>query len=162
MAEERVEVDETQVGLVRDELRRATDIGEERSRQQLQEACGIGAGDLDKVLTHLRTDGEVSEVVPDGWRLIEEHDGEERDDEGAGDVDEPDVSLDEAEQRAAAGKPPIPGAPRRRQAQSVDVRVELPFGVAKTLDEDALGGIVKAGIGEADEHQARFVFIVEP
>jgi hypothetical protein len=55
------------VGMVGDELTKAADLGETRSRAQRQEAVGIGAGDLDAVLDELRTSGRAVEEAPDEW-----------------------------------------------------------------------------------------------
>lgn len=149
------EIDAVQLGLVRDALQRASDVGETCSREQLQRECGIGAGDLDVVLTKLREDGDASEVEPDGWRLGI--------DDAAPDVTpEPEMSLDEAEAAAAGGPAPIPGRPRQAPPEGEDVRVEMSLMVAQAVGKEGLGGIVEAGIAEAQEKGASFVFVIEP
>lgn len=168
-----------QVQLVRDELARAGDIGEQRSRAQLQETCGLGAGDLDGALNTLREAGEATEEAPDAWAAMPEAVREARaaaaapaaEPEGdgglpvreaatrtrvAGGLAEEDLpSLAEAERAAGRGAPSAGGAP----PEAVK-RVELPLGVADALDEAALGKIVKAGIESAKGVGASFVLVV--
>lgn len=148
--------DPTLKAMVLDDLRRAGDIGEGRSRAQLREAVGIGAGDLDRVLDELSANGDVTEAEPDRW-------------EPAGDRWEPEP--------AAAGEAELPGRPREEAeapAAAPDVdepfggggaedkRVELSAGVAGMLDEATLGKIVKAGIDEAAGAGVAFEFVVLP
>lgn len=59
------------VRMVSDELERASDVNETRTREQLQ-ALGIGAGDLDAALAELMEQGTVEEEAPDQFRHISE------------------------------------------------------------------------------------------
>jgi hypothetical protein len=143
------------VELVGDELRRISDRGELASRAELQEAVGLGAGDLERALDSLRDRGLASEVEPDGYRYGEG----EPSPAPAREVEEPGVSLAQAERAAAVVEPP-----RRARArdESDEVLVQLPLAVAKALDAAALGGIVNAGIAEAEQDGVPFIFEVTP
>lgn len=167
--------EEYQVTLVRDALQRASDIGEHRSRAQLQQECGLGSGDLDAVLEELRGAGEATEVAPDAFEAMSEEVREARaaaradeEDEGAEEGERDDEpppftreaempSLAEAERRAGRGAPSAGGAtaPATRE-------VRLTMGVAGALDEAALGQLVKAGIDEARGDRAVFILTVSP
>lgn len=165
--------EEYQVALVRDALQRASDIGEQRSRAQLQEECGLGSGDLEAVLEELRGSGEATEVAPDAFEAMSEEVREARAaaraDEGAGaeegEHEQPPPftreaelpSLAEAERAAGRGAPSTGGAP-----PPAEKRVELPAGVAAALDVESLGRIVTAGVEEAKAVGARFVLVIEP
>lgn len=164
-----------QVQLVRDELVRAGDIGEQRSRADLQAAVGIGGGDLEAALDALRSEGAITEEAPDRWASVpagvrearaaavaadEEPEAEPAPAAGhvrvmgdAGGLEE--LSLAEAERRAGRGAPSAGG---RVPVESK--RIELPFGVADALDEAALGKIVKAGLAEAQAVGASLVIVV--
>lgn len=151
--------DPVMVELVEDELRRASDVGELRSRAALQEALGMGSGDLDRALDALRDRGAVSEVEPDGFRLgVEEPPGVAVPDRPG--VPEPGVSLAEAEARA---KP----RPAGRAVRVGDVEFErvatvtMPRAMIAALDANALGALLIAGIEAAPEGEA-FVFEVTP
>lgn len=168
--------EEYQVALVRDALQRASDIGEQRSRAQLQQECGLGSGDLEAVLEELRGAGEATEVAPDAFEAMSEEVREARaaaraDDEDAGAEEgadeEPEPhegrgpahlpSLAEAERAAGRGAPSAGGAPPVAKRE-----VRLTMGVAGALDEAALGQLVKAGIDEARGDGAVFILTVSP
>lgn len=172
------EAQDWQVQLVRDELVRATDTGEQRSRAQLQESCGLGAGDLDAALEALRESGEASEVAPDAFEAYPEDvraarasaaaeppaaepAAEEEPGDESGSVERmpaplpAGLTLAEAERAAGRGAPSrggIPAAPEKK--------IELPWEVANALDEAGLGKMVKAGIDAAKTDSARFVLVV--
>lgn len=57
------------VRMVSDDLERASDVNETRTREQLK-ALGIGAGDLDAALAELMEQGKVEEEAPDQFRHI--------------------------------------------------------------------------------------------
>lgn len=155
MAEQ--QVDQVQVSIVFDELKAASDVGDHRSRHQLQEACGIGSGDLDAVLDALASEGRAEEQAPDEWVIPRES---ERPPVEREEPDGEPEEVEEAEAEPPGPRAPIPGRPRRPLPEGQDVRVQLPMGVAKTLGADALGNVVAAGIGEAEEHGSGFVFEV--
>lgn len=163
--------DGTIVDLVRDELRRISDRGELASRQVLQEAVGVGAGDLQAALDVLRDAGEATEVEPDGYRLgVEE--------EAALDVPaaeagwsgapepEPGVTLAEATAGGVGAAAPLG---RRQTAVQIgqyreeysSAQVTMPRAVADVLDAAALGALLKAGIDTAAAGET-FVFEVTP
>lgn len=148
-------VDPAVVALVGDELRRIADRGELASRSQLQEAVGIGAGDLELALGELRERGEASEVEPDrfGVPVSEEERGVE------GDV------LPE-EQREMLPDPLSAPGPKERGPEpwriaSHGAQVSMPRAVAGVLDAEALGKLLKAGI-ETAAADVTFVFEVTP
>lgn len=137
------------VGLLRDELSRATDIGESRTRVALREASGLGAGDLEVGLAWLREAGEITEVTPDGFELVVGGEPLGGEDEGA-------TSLPSGEPMALPGAPP-PGVRLARAAhrpfadllETQRSTVKLTKGVAAALDAATIGALVKAGIEEA-------------
>lgn len=138
--------------LVRDELHRATETGERRSREELRVAAALGAGDLEEALSYLREQGEVSEVAPDEFELIAvaELDPEEM---GGHRVD---VGV------VVPGTPRPPGAALHAQSGrpfaailAGETTVKLTRGIADVLDEATLGAIVKAGIAEAGDSPFR-------
>src|SRR5215212_5518784 len=59
-------------GLVLEELRRADESGDAVSRAELQEACGLGAGDLGAAIETLRDRGLLTEEAPDEFELADE------------------------------------------------------------------------------------------
>lgn len=154
-------VDETLVEMVRDELRRISDRGELATRAQMQDAGGVGAGDLDAILTLLREGGELTQVEPDGWRLLNEEEQAEQDipDEAAADavVKSPASTYRQLQDIGAAN-----AEEARRQEVAAVVRVELASAVANALDVEGLGKIVAAGIAEAKARDCAFVFEVTP
>lgn len=123
------------------ELARARDVSETRTLADLREATGAGHDDLTEVLDELREAGRISEVAPgeylpfDSMAAAREGAAQRRQN-GAAEVPEPGVSLREAESA--------------RAARTTVSRVVLPRAVAQSLDEAALGQIVKAGIDGAD------------
>jgi hypothetical protein len=155
--------------MVIDELRRGSESGEGRSRSALREAVGVGAGDLDRILTELREAGEASEQAPDEWILAG---GSGVEDDEPEPVEEPGVSLAEAEaaarseaghrEEAAYAAATLPGRPRGQAAAAEVVRVQLDAAVAAVMESDALGKLVEAGIVKAAERQVGFVFEVTP
>jgi hypothetical protein len=164
------EAQDWQVQLVRDELARATDTGEQRSRAQLQQACGLGAGDLDAVLDALRTAGEATEEAPDAWAALSEDVRAARAAAAAAPAEpEADADVDEGEDLPGAGLPSLAeaeraagrGAPSRGGMLAMaEKKVELPWEVANALDEAGLGKMVKAGLDAAKADGARFVLVV--
>lgn len=140
-----------QIVAVAESLKRASDVGETRSRAQLQEECGIGVGDLEAALDVVRERGGAWEVEPGVYSSGVEP---------VTDDDEPvPVVAEHALAPAAPGGVALPGRPRPARAPAADpVRVEMPMGVAGGMDAAALGSIVKAGIEEAQGSQRAFVF----
>lgn len=154
-------VDQAVVALVGDELRRIADHGELASRSQLQEAVGIGAGDLELALGELRERGEASEVEPDRFGVPVSE--EERDVEGDG---EGHVLPSPEQQREMLPDPlSAPGAKERGpgawRIASHGAQVSMPRAVAGVLDAEALGKLLKAGI-ETAAADVTFVFEVTP
>lgn len=138
------------------ELAQARDVSETRSFAELREATGLGHEDLTSVLEAMNAGGDVREETPGEYVLMHDDDiGVERESE----VDDPGVSLEEAERRAAAG-PMTPRRARRGETETAPRKVSLTRGVAAALDAAALGALVKAGIDEAAEQNATFVFEV--
>jgi hypothetical protein len=151
------EVDGVLKGLVVDELRRGSDAGDFRSRAQLQQACGVGAGDLGAILDSLRAEGVASELAPDEWALADSPAA------GGEAAAVPEVEEEEPGRPGGQWEPPeLPGRPRVPRVEGEESRVTLTQGVAGALDEQALGALVKAGIDEAKEASATFVFEVTP
>lgn len=148
------------VDLVAGELTKAADLGETRSRAALQEAVGVGSGDLDRALDELRATGRASEVEPDGWTGAVEEDPEVPEPEP-----EPDAlaELGPSEPLRHEGFS-LPGRPRTGRVVLDDAegekRVELTAGVASALSAEVLGQLVKAGIDEAQAAGVSFVFEV--
>lgn len=153
-------------GLVVDELKRGSDTGEGRSRQQLQEVAGVGAGDLETILADLRLTGTITEQAPDEIVMVDSEEAPDDDDSEDGVAPEPGVSLAEAERGAAR---------RTRETRAIgaigkgpnrvefvrEATVTMPRAMVDALEADALGKLLKAGIGAADAAQA-FVFEVTP
>jgi hypothetical protein len=148
--------DDVTKALVAGELMKAADLGETRSRAELQAAVGIGAGDLDRVLSELRMSGEATEDAPDEW---------------TGAATSTAAPATEHEERPAPvedqDEPELPGRPRQpgstlTPADDDDRRVELTMAVAQALDEATLGKLVKAGIDDAREAGVSFEFVVLP
>jgi len=148
--------------LVREELRRATDVGEACSRAQLQAACALGAGDLEAALASLREAGEITEVTPDVFELITEGEREERDALDEEEVERAAVEAGEPMTLPGSERPPA-GAHLAREARrpfadllaSQETTVKLTKAIADVLDEGTLGAIVKAGVAEAGERPFR-------
>lgn len=139
-----------QIVAVADALKRASDVGETRSRAALQEECGIGAGDLEETLDVLRDRNAAWEVTPGVYSSGVEP---------AVDDDDPATSTGAAEAVASPAPAAIPGRPRAAAPASVEpVRVEMPMGVAGGMDAAALGSIVQSGIGQAKAEGRGFVF----
>lgn len=150
--------DPVHVDLVRDVLRRATDVGEARSRAALQEEVGLGAGDLQGVLDVLFLAGEASEEAPD--EIVAAPQGEP-------------VPAREPAAAAPEPGPPRPAEPQPRgpvsafQAGSYreeyarESTVTMPRAMVDALEAPALGSLLKAGI-EAAEEGVPFVFEVTP
>lgn len=151
-------VDGVMVGMVADELRRASDVGELRSRSQLREAVGVGAGDLEAALAALRDAGKATEVEPDAYRLVQE--GDLDDEPAAAATPEPGLSLAEAEARV---RPPAGTQARARMdgAPVAGATVTMPRAMVDALDAPALGALLKAGI-DSSEPAVSFVFEVTP
>lgn len=169
--------DPTLKGMVVDELRRATDTGDSRSRQQLREACGVGAGDLDAIMGELQAEGVASEQAPDELVLVEAtpDDGQPLAPAGA----EADELIDDEPEAEPEPEPepeppePSPWAgesalfPREELRAAVMVErprstITMSHDVANALEVDTLGRMVAAGIAEAREKGVGFVFEVTP
>lgn len=150
------------VGLLRDELVRATDIGEGRTRAALQAAAGIGQGDLEVALGWMREAGEITEVTPDVFELITAAEASERDALDAEEAERAAVEAGEPMALPGSERPPV-GAQLAREARrpfadllaSQETTVKLTKAIAEVLDEETLGAIVKAGVAEAGERPFR-------
>jgi hypothetical protein len=141
MADETVSV---HAGLILDELMRARDENEGLSRAQLQEKLGIGAGDLSAALDSLRETGHAAEEAPDEWWfVVEETEVAPGEPPAASNGGLP--SLAEAE-AASRGEPP-PAAPAR--ARPEDRETVLTTAMVESLEDAALGALVKAGVAGA-------------
>jgi hypothetical protein len=133
---------------VLNELAVARDASETRSFEDLRATIGIGHEDLQAAVSELGDAGKLSEVAPAEYVLLDTN-AAARESAAAAreDVEEPSISLEEAEARAG-------GMPRTRAAAraagAANSRVVLPRSVAQSLDEAALGQIVKAGIDGAE------------
>lgn len=157
-----------QVPAVLDVLRRARDVGETRSRSQLQDEVGIGAGDLEAALDALRTAGEVRNPTPDEFEATG---GVEGSDEPA--PARSNESDAEAVREGAFGEPApredgplLPGfaseldaAARRLARAPEDRETVLSRAMVESLDPEALGKLVLAGVQGED---GAFVLRVEP
>lgn len=148
---------------VAEELSRASDIGETRSRAQLQASIAIGAGDLEAVLNELREAGEASEVAPGEWEPVMVVDVPP----GAPEPEpERGVEVDEFEEHEPGMVPADGrlvhrhGVPGRVGYSGVPERaVLLSRAMVESLDAEALGKLVLAGVqGE----EGVFVLRVEP
>jgi hypothetical protein len=130
---------------VLNELAVARDASETRTFEDLRETIGIGHEDLQAAITELGDAAKLSEVAPSEYVLLDTNAAARE--QAAAAVDEPGVSLEEAEAQAG-------GMPRTRAAAraagAANSRVVLPRSVAQSLDEAALGQIVKAGIDGAE------------
>ncbi len=139
---------------VLDELARSTDVGETRSRAQLQAACAIGAGDLDEVLRELHQGGLVSQVAPDEWEAagVGELAATLHDEDAA-----PPVRAAPRADSRPVGLPPAAG----HRSTVTTAQVSMPRAVADVLDAAALGALLKAGIETTNAREV-FVFEVTP
>lgn len=156
-------VDVALKGLVRDELARASDIGEARSRTQLREACGIGSGDLEAILAELREEGVATEEAPDEYVLAREETPASPEVEAEAAAPEPEPSADERRRRRggreADGSRVTAIGPEGR-VEFGYANVTMPKGVLAVLDDEAVGKLVKAGVENAGDEG--FVFEVTP
>lgn len=147
---------EAHAKLVRDELHRATDVGETGSRARLQAACALGAGDLEAALATLREAGEITEITPDVFELIPVGEREEREALDAEEAERARVEAGEPMALPGAERPPA-GAHLAREARrpfaellaAQQSTVKLTKGVAAALNAETIGALVKAGIEEA-------------
>lgn len=155
------EVQEWALMTIETTLVERTDSNRNVSLTELRESLGIGHEDLVATLDTLREAGKAVEESPGEWRAPY-HDELP---EGVGTSRAPAAPAEVAAEDDAAGVREPPHPPRRGPA-AVDapdaVRVQLPLAVAKALDKPALGGIVDAGIAEAERDGVPFVFEVTP
>lgn len=140
------------------EFARARDMSETRTLADLRDAVGAGHDDLMEVIGELQDGGRISEVAPGEYMRADprgEHVPARRDhSEG-----EPGISLAEAERRLdRAG----PVRATMKVTPGSENRTVLSKGVARALDAETLGALVKAGIDEAIEEGRAFVFEVAP
>jgi hypothetical protein len=153
------EVEDWQVDEVRDELMRATDAGETRTRADLQASCGIGASDMDAVLNTLRERSVASEVAPGEWELVADDVREARVAARA-----PAPATEEPEPEPAAGAIEPPRLPREFEPPEsplpVTSAVRITTAMLDALDDASLGALVRAGVVGAGGQ--RFTFEVLP
>lgn len=137
----------------------ASDLGEARSFASLREELGIGHEDLEAALGVLREHGKAQELTPGEWSGP---DGDALEPEHVAEADRVVVSVPESDSEsdtrapadAASQSPPGPGV------LSWEPTVRLTMAIAQSLDAQALGALVKAGI---DDAATRFgeVFVLE-
>lgn len=153
---------------VRTALQRARDEGRGMSRSELQQECGIGTNDLEETLDTLRERGEARQQDPDTFEAVLAEDRssaarpahEDAEEPVAEEPDEPELPP-VRDRLAAARRERAQLAAEQRRGEELDAprrEVKLSHAMVESLQADALGELVKAGLEDGET----FVLIVEP
>lgn len=138
----------------------ASDLGEARSFASLREELGIGHEDLEAALGVLREHGKAQELTPGEWSGP---DGDALEPEHVAEAERVVVSVSGPDGESVEDdRAPLGRAEVSVQTGSwaIEPTVRLTMAIAQSLDAQALGALVKAGIDDAATREGE-VFVLE-
>lgn len=131
----------------------AADRGEPVPFAELQEALGVGHSDLEGMLDQLRIRGMASEAAPGEWTGAAPGGGGASESASRVEVSVP----DEEELGEPVG---LEGLHRAMAEAAARPTVRLTRAIAEALGDEALGQLVKAGLGDTPDGEPFWLEIV--